>query len=249
MSQAKTLFKLYNMKKKYLIITLFILSSNFLFAQYFSIGLRDGISWSGINGYDFERFQIKDRTGQSFGLLLNYRTLSFLILQAEINYEEKGFDFQTDPLLCGGGSSGNFRLKYLTIPFTSHFEIGNKVMYYGYAGVYVAIRLKAENSTSVVSNYSPDLVIYDMSYDPTDIFNKHEFGGLVGIGIKIPLCEKVKFIIDSRYSLGLTKASKNKNYDYNPLRWSTEFPDDPKNVYNRSLTISLGILYQLNHKK
>jgi len=236
------------MKKKYLIIAFIILSSNFLYAQYFSIGLRDGISWSGIR-YDFERFQIKDRTGQSFGLLLNYRTLSFLILQAEINYEEKGFDFQTDPLLCGGGYSGNFRLKYLTIPFTSHFEIGNKVMYYGYAGVYVAFRLKAENSTSVVSNYSPDLVIYDMSYDPTDIFNKHEFGGLVGLGIKIPLCEKVKFIIDSRYNLGLTKASKNKNYDYNPLRWDTEFPDKPKNVYNRSLTISLGILYKLNHKK
>jgi len=228
------------MKTKYLIIAFIILSSNFLYAQYFSIGLRDGISWSGINnGYDFERIQIKDRTGQSFGLLLNYRTLSFLILQAEINYEEKGFDFQTDPLLCGGGYSGNFRLKYLTIPFTSHFEIGNKVMYYGYAGVYVAFRLKAENSTSVVSD-SPDLVIYDKSYDPTDIFNKHEFGGLVGIGIKIPLCEKVKLIIDSRYNLGLTKVTKNTNYDYNPIQC--------QNVYNRSLTISLSILYQLNNK-
>ena len=242
------------MKKKYLIIAFIILSSNFLYAQYFSIGLRDGISWSGINGrYDFERYQIKYRTGQSFGLLLNYRTLSFLILQAEINYEEKGFDFQTDPLQYqpsgSGYTSGNFRLKYLTIPFTSHFEIGNKVMYYGYAGVYVAFRLNAENSISYSSTGYPDLVIYDMSYDPTDIFNKHEFGGLVGIGIKIPLCEKVKFIIDSRYSLGLTKAAKNTNYDYNPLQWTSETRDNSKKVYNRFLTISLGILYKLNHEK
>lgn len=240
------------MKKKYLIITLFILSSNFLFAQYFSIGLKDGISWSGINGrYDFKNFeqtQIKNRIGQSFGLLLNYRTISFLILQAEINYEEKGFDFH-NPWIIGGGYSGNFRSKYLTIPFTSHFEIGNKVMYYGYAGVYVAFRLNAENSISFLSTSSPDLVIYDKSYNPTDIFNKHEFGGLVGLGIKIPLCEKVKFIIDSRYNLGLTKAVKNTDFDYNPYQWTKDIPDNFQNVYNRFLTISLGILYKLNHKK
>ncbi|HZX63535.1 MAG TPA: hypothetical protein VFE66_10015 [Bacteroidales bacterium] len=88
-----------------------------------------------------------------------------------------------------------------------------------------------------------------MSYDPTDIFNKYEFGGLIGLGIKIPLCEKVKLIIDSRYNFGLTKAAKNTDFAYNANQWTKDTPDNFQNVYNRSLTISLGILYRLNKSK
>jgi len=85
-----------------------------------------------------------------------------------------------------------------------------------------------------------------MSYDPTDIFNKNDFGGLVGLGIKIPLCEKVKFIIDTRYNFGLTKAAKNTDFDYDHNLWTLTTPDNFQDVYNRSLSISLGILYKLN---
>jgi len=45
------------MKNKYLIISFIILTSSFLFAQDFSLGLKDGATWSSINGrFDFKNF-------------------------------------------------------------------------------------------------------------------------------------------------------------------------------------------------
>ncbi len=137
-------------------------------------------------------------------------------------------------------------INYITLPLITNFEIGKKVKYYGYTGIYIGFLVKAENYTSLISNSSSDLIIYDLSYDPTEVFNKKEFGGLVGVGIKIPLCEKVEFIIDSRYNFGLTKAAKNTDFDYNSNQWTKDTPDNFQNVYNRSFSISLGILYKLN---
>ena len=241
------------MKIKCLIIASIILSSSILFAQDFSIGFHDGITWSGINGrFDFKNFkttQIKNKIGHSLGFLFNLRTTSFLTLQMEMNYEDKGFDFHSDIWLNGLGYSGNFNVKYITIPLITNFEIGKNVRFYGSAGIYLGFLVKIENYTSFSSTSSPNLTIYDMSYDPTYIFNKYEFGGLIGLGIKIPLCEKVKLIIDSRYNFGLTKAAKNTDFDYNANQWTEDTPDNFQNVYNRSLTISLGILYRLNKSK
>lgn len=240
------------MKNIYIIFALILLSSNFLLAQDFSVGLRDGVSWSSITGsFDFKNFdktQINNRVGHSFGFLLNYRTSRFLTLQIEMNYNNKGFDFQSDIWIDGVAYTGSFDVNYITVPLITNFEIGKRVKYYGYAGVYAGFLTKAENYTSFISTSSPDLIIYDLSYDPTKVFNKREFGGLVGLGIKIPLCEKVEFTIDSRYTFGLTKAAKNTDFDYDSNQWTTDTPDNFQNVYNRSFSISLGILYKLNNR-
>lgn len=239
------------MKIKYLIIVIIILSSNFIIAQNLSIGLRDGVSWSSITGrYSFKNFEstnIEKSLGHSFGLILNYQLSKSIILQTEINYEMKGFDFGQS--LMGGGLKGNYSLNYLTVPIIAHFEIGKNVKYYGYTGVYFGFLIKAENYTSLTSLTTPGIVVYDLSYDPTNVFNKYEFGGLVGLGVKFPLCEKVYLFIDTRYNFGLTKAAKNTDFDYEPNHWYPESPDNFQNVYNRSLSISLGILYKLNKKK
>lgn len=234
------------MKYFHLIIALIILTSNTLFAQDFSIGLKDGISWSGITGrFDFKNFnqtQIQNRIDHSFGLMLNYKTTRFLTLQIEINYENKGFAFQNDIWLDGVAYSGHFNINYIIVPLVTNFEIGKRVKYFGYTGIYMGFLIKAENYTSLLSTSSSEFIIYDISYDPTNVFNKYEFGGLVGIGIKIPLCEKVEFIIDSRYNFGLTKAAKNTDFDYDSNQWTKDTPDNFQNVYNRSFSISLGIL-------
>ncbi len=241
------------MKKKYLIIALIILSSNFIFAQDFSIGLKDGVSWSSISGrFDYKNFtqtQIKNRVGHSFGLMLNYKTNSFITLQMEINYENKGFDFHSNVMMDGFSYLGNFNINYITTPIITNFEIGKKVKYYGYAGIYMSLLIKAENYTSTSVIYYPDLIVSDKSYDPTNEFNKYEFGGLLGVGIKIPLCEKVEFVIDTRYNIGLTKAAKDTDFDYDPNFYTEETPNNFQNVYNRSFSISFGFLYKLNNKK
>lgn len=236
--------------RKINLFLLIVLLPLVLSSQQFSVGVKDGLTISGIKGwYSFKNFKstnIEKSLGHSFGLILNYQLSKSIILQTEINYEMKGFDFGQS--LMGGGLKGNYSLNYLTVPIIAHFEIGKKVKYYGYTGVYFGFLIKAENYTSLTSLVSSGLVVYDLTYDPTNVFNKYEFGGLVGLGIKFPLCEKVYLFIDTRYNFGLTKTAKNTDFDYESNHWYPETPDNFQNVYNRSLSISLGILIKLNNK-
>jgi len=238
--------------KKIFLFLLFIFLSSFLFAQNLSIGLKDGVSWSSINGsYNFANFDnsvIEKVTGHSFGLIINYQISNHFVLATELNIDERGFDFKIDPDYNGGGYWGNYNMKYLTIPLAINYQFGNSIKYYGYTGIYMSILLKAENQTSFATSATSTLRIYDYSYDPTDEFNKYEFGGTVGIGIKIPVCKEVSFIIDTRYNFGLTKAAKNTEYNYDPNLWGRGDPNNFQNVYNRSINFSLGVLYKINNK-
>jgi hypothetical protein len=226
------------MKKIFYLLTVFFLTTNFVVAQEFSIGIRDGISWSWINGsFNSGNPDIKCRIGHVPGFMINMRAAAFLTLQMEINYEEKGFSYTN--IMDGGGFRGSYDFNYISIPFLANFEIGNKIRYFGYAGLSAGFLVKAKNYSSASSTSSPDPVIYDRSYDPTEYVNKYEFGGLVGLGIRIPLCEKVKMNIDSRFNFGLTRAAQNREGDTFP-------PDDFQDVYNRSVVVSLGILYRVH---
>jgi len=236
-------------RKVYLFLLIVVLPQ-VLSSQQFSIGLKDGVTISGINGrYDFKNFEntdIENAVGHCFGFILNYQLNKYFILQVEINYENKGFEFGES--LLGGGLEGYYSMSYLTIPVIADFEFGKHIKYYGYAGVYIGFLTKAENYTSLSSTSSSELIVYDLSYDPSNVFNKYEFGGLIGLGIKFPLCEKVKLFIDSRYNFGLTRAAKNTDFDYESNHWYPDSPDNFQNVYNRSLSISLGILFKLKNK-
>lgn len=236
--------------RKVNLFLLIVLLPLVLSSQQFSVGVKDGLTISGIKGrYDFKNFEktnIEKSLGHSFGLIINYQLSKYIILQTEFNYEMKGFDFGQS--LIGAGLQGNYSMSYLTIPIIAHFEIGKNVKYYGYTGVYFGFLIKAENYTSFSTLSSSTIIVYDLSYDPTNVFNKNEIGGLVGLGIKFPLCEKVYFFIDTRYNFGLTKAAKNTDFDYESNHWYPDSPDNFQNVYNRSLSISLGILFKLKNK-
>ena len=236
--------------KKVLFTLLLTLFSGFLIAQDFSIGIKDGISTTSIKGtFGYKNSQyspiINRSFGHSFGLVFNFRLSNHMLIQTEINYEKKGFDFKSDPWLDGYSYTGNYNIKYITIPAIIQYELGKNVKYYAYSGINFGILVKAENQTSFISTSSSQLIIYDLSYDPADEFNNFELGGIFGLGIKIPLCEKVKFILDLRYCFGLTKATKNTDYSDESDHWTEDTPNNFQDVYNRSLTISLGFIYKI----
>lgn len=229
------------------------MTSQMILAQDFSIGIKDGVSWSGIKGrYDFKNFentQIKCTTGHSFGISFNYRIIKFLELNMEFNYEKKGFSFENDIWLDGGGYKGHYYIDYITIPLVTSFVIGKKIQYYANTGLFLGLLIDADNYTRLSSTSSPVLTRYDLSYDPIEVFTKSEFGVLIGLGIRIPLCEKVKFLIETRYNLSLTRSAENTDFNYNHNQWTDDTPDNFQNVYNRSFFIRLGINYSLNKKK
>ena len=83
--------------------------------------------------------------------------------------------------------SGSYNFNYIAIPLITNFELGNKVRYFGYTGLYLGLLTQATNYTTLSTTSQPDLTPYDLSYNPTDVLNDYEFGGLIGVGTKIPL--------------------------------------------------------------
>lgn len=229
MKSKKTLFS---------IILLFLIPA--IYAQDLSVGIKDGVNWSSIKGeFRDENTEVKYQTGHNIGIFFNFQLNSHFALQTEINLEQKGFKYQESNL--GGARKGDYQTSYITIPLLIQYEVGNKVKYFGLTGLYFGVLARVENYTSQSTTSSAVLIVYDLSYDPSNIFEKFEFGGVIGLGASLPMCDLINVIIETRYNFGLTKITENNEANENN-------PDSFQNVYSRSITLSLGFTYKLNRK-
>ena len=237
--------------KKSIFIFIIILSFfvNSLIAQNVSIGIKDGLSWSTINGsyyfHDRKVAEISKIKGRNFGILINFPINKFVSLQTELNYKKKGFEFNSNNSnMCGPGYSGNYNLTYLVTPLLINYELGKSIKYYGYVGASFGFLLKADNQATFVSSVYPPLR-YDYNDNVMNKFNNSEIGAILGFGFKIPLCNNVNILLDARYDLGLTKSAINgKSNNY----LTSEVYDYFTNVYNRSFSINWGIIYNFKNK-
>ena len=222
--------------------------SNIAYAQNLSIGIKDGISRSDIRFQykdfdDSHYFRVNNLKGErNYGLMLNYQITNFFSIQSELYHSEKGFEFNLCTDMDGGtGIFGDYKMTYITIPLLANFEIGKSLKFYGYAGLYMSFLNSAKNQITGTSTASPDFLHYDFSYDPTSEFYSSEKGALFGIGVKIPLCNKFRLFVDTRYETGLTKSARG-NIEYGGYHVIYDFKD----VYNRSVSINWGVLYSFN---
>lgn len=235
-------------------------------AQKFSVGIKNGLSLTSVTGrfeydgiygpyivynkikYDgqvrwkFSKFKLNSSgyLKQVLGFIINYRLNENVLLQCELNYEEKGFDFIY--LIYGGGLYGYYKLNYFTFPISFTYEIGKSAKFYLYQGLSMNLLLQANNHTTRSKETGAPLeyITYDESYKPTE-FNKKELGALLGAGIKIPVRDKAKFIIDTRYNFGITRAAENSLYP--------KAPNTFQNFFNRSITLCWGVVFSINKKK
>ena len=227
-------------KNKVVLIILMLALSNIAYSQNLSIGIKDGLSRSDIKFQNNNYRSNSLKGGRNYGLMLNYQITNFLSVQSELYHSDKGFKFYRDlpSGYTGGGLHGNYKMSYTTIPLSANFEIGKSFKFYGYGGLYISFLNSAGNQITLVSNSIPDLH-HDLSYDPTSEFNRSDKVALFGLGVKIPLCNKVKLFVDTRYETGITKAV-NENAEFGDYHVIGDFKD----VYNRSFSISWGILYR-----
>ena len=164
--------------KKSRLIFIIILSFfvNSLIAQNVSIGIKDGLSWSTINGsyyfHDRKVAEISKIKGRNFGILINFPINKFVSLQTELNYNEKGFEFNSNNSnMCGAAVySGNYNLTYLVTPLLINYELGKGIKYYGYVGASFGFLLKADNQASFVTSLYPPLR-YDYNDNVMKKFN------------------------------------------------------------------------------
>ncbi|NOY97472.1 MAG: PorT family protein, partial [Chlorobi bacterium] len=110
----------------------------------------------------------------------NYYKILYATFCAFISsiYLNRGFEFQLNPYIDGGGICGNYKTTYFSVPLLACYEVGKTIKVYGYGGLYLNFLTDSKNKITVTSD-TPTLKIYDYSYDPKDEFYKTE-AGLVG---------------------------------------------------------------------
>jgi Outer membrane protein beta-barrel domain len=260
--------------KKYLqlFFSLF-LAWNFSFAQSLSIGIRAGVSHTGITGrfryksftesqisYNNVKNNAKNTTVSGIntsgilkpttGFILNYLFYRHISIQSEFNYEKKGFDYHC--IHARESVYGNYKMHYVGIPISLNFEAGEGVKYYGYWGISLDILAKASNTVSynAADSNSVMLFTYHGNYKATGL-NKKELSALAGLGVKIPLSDKLKFALDMRYNSGMTKAARNTDVGiyFHPDMKSDGNTHNFQNVFNRSVTLCVEVLYNVHKKK
>ncbi|AWI26569.1 porin family protein [Flavobacterium pallidum] len=111
-------------------------------------------------------------------------------IKAKLYYDQKGWNngYITD------GSNyliTDFRLNYLTVPVMANWHFGKKRNWYLNFGPYAGFLLKAE-----ATNYDLDV---------KDYYKSNDFGLALGIGVKIPVSDKLKFFIEYDEQAGFSE--------------------------------------------
>ncbi len=158
-------------------------------AQKFHYGIKAGINGavqSGIAEY-YDNTNI--RYGLTAGLIGNYHFNDNMMLQAELNYDQKG----------SHSSNIDTHFDYISIPVLFDYSFGKtyhtKLSVHLNAGTYVAFLANAKKTETIDGvEHTTDLM---------DASHKAEFGALMGVGFRQPVGKHFLFW-DVRLTLGLT---------------------------------------------
>ena len=103
-------------------------------------------------------------------------------LKTRLIYDQKGWDngFYVDNE--GMEYLTDYNLNYLTVPVMASWHFGNKRNWYVHFGPYFGFLLNAEEVR--------------FGNDVTDAFNDNDFGLAAGIGVKVPVSDKLKIFFE-----------------------------------------------------
>ena len=122
-------------------------------------------------------------------------------IKAKAIYDRKGFD---DVILSnldtGLVFSTNFEMDYITVPVMANWHFGRTKNWYLNFGPYVGFLMSAKES-----RYGTDV---------KDGLNTTDAGLALGIGVKIPVSDKLKIFIEYDGQSGFSDIFKS-DYDYN----------------------------------
>ncbi|MDI9256944.1 MULTISPECIES: porin family protein [Flavobacterium] len=103
-------------------------------------------------------------------------------IKTKLIYDQKGWDNGFIEDSNGSAYSTDFNLNYVTIPVMASWHFGNNRNWYLHFGPYMGFLLNAEDV-----RYNTDV---------TDAFNSNDFGLALGIGVKVPVSDKVKLFFE-----------------------------------------------------
>jgi opacity protein-like surface antigen len=116
-------------------------------------------------------------------------------IKVKLTYDQKGWNDGFIRLDNGESVKTDYKLDYLTIPVMANWHFGKKRNWYLNFGPYAGILLSAKETA-----FNMDLKDYIQSTD---------FGIAMGIGVKIPITEKIKILFEFDQQSGFTDIIKN----------------------------------------
>lgn len=189
---------------KKVIVVSFILFSIISFGQKYKKGVVEygvnlgyNMSSIGNNANDIS----EEGSGFNVGLAADYFFSDRWSIKGKLIYDQKGWDngfidiSSFDPVNPVTRYRTDFNLNYLTVPVMANWHFGKKRNFYLNFGPYVGFLLSADETT-----FNTNL---------QEFFNSTDFGISMGIGVKIPLSDKLKISFELEEQDGFSYVFKN----------------------------------------
>lgn len=140
-------------------------------------------------------------TGVNFGASLEYYFSNIWSLKAKAIYDQKGWGNGFVTLPDGTEVDGvDYHLNYITVPVMASWHFGQTYNWYINFGMYAGFLSSASESSN--------------SADVNQAFNKTDVGLAYGIGIKLPVANKVKVFFEYDGQVGFTNVFVQSDGNY-----------------------------------
>jgi opacity protein-like surface antigen len=157
------------------------------------------------------------RIGFNAGAFGDYFLSDRWSIKVKLAYDQKGWDdgFIND-VDNGISTKTNYRLDYLTIPVMANWHFGKTRNWYLNFGPYAGILLSAKETA--------------LNMDLKDFMQSTDLGLAVGIGVKIPVSDRIKIMIETDGQGGFTDIFKD---------------NEGSRVQNTRFSLNTGLVFAL----
>ncbi|NHM07086.1 PorT family protein [Flavobacterium sp. CYK-4] len=139
-------------------------------------------------------------SGFNIGVSADYYFSRTWSIKTKLIYDQKGWDngfiefYSFDPNVIDSSYKTDFNLNYLTIPVMANWHFGRTKNWYLNFGPYAGFLLNAEETR--------------FSTDVKEGFNTTDFGVALGVGVKIPVSNKLKIFFEYEENYGFSEVFK-----------------------------------------
>jgi hypothetical protein len=160
------------------------------------LGVNLGFNKSSVSN---DKNQSDQGAGFNFAGSVDYYFSNRWSLKGKLIYDQKGWDNDViQDSNTGYYYPTNFNVNYLTVPVMANWHFGKTRNWYLDFGPYIGFLLNAKDT-----HYGTNV---------TNAFNTTDFGLSLGIGVKIPVSDKIKIFIEMDGQGGATNIIKDNPY-------------------------------------
>ncbi len=170
--------------------------------------------------------------GYSVGIALQYNFKKRFSIHSAILFERKGAKTKKQGTDSLGKNTYMFNtfdnFDYLTLPLLVRANFGKKINLFINAGPYISYLIQQHS----LIKFPEEAPFNNQQYTYTNSFYKMDYGISGGVGLAIPIKQKLVFSIEARNNLGLNNIQK--------LWYSTK---------TNSANLLLGVAYKFGERK